>query len=113
MSQDNNRHIKNPKHVLVIGQSYIISSYIYIYIYIVLITLLVQIATHGILKYCLRGLLGKLQRDTIFFLMDTLREVLSESINLDTISSLKHKMHTALAMLERDFPIALQVICTT
>ena len=32
--------------------------------------------------------------------MDTLRDVLSESINLDTISNLKHKMHTALAMLE-------------
>ena len=39
--------------------------------------------------------------------------MLSESINLDTISNLKHKMHTALAMLERDFPIALQVIYTT
>ena len=70
-----------------------------------------QIATHGILKYCLRGLLGKQQRNTLFFVSDTLTDVLAESMKLDSLPKLQDKMNTALAMLERDFPIALQVIC--
>ena len=70
-----------------------------------------QIATHGILKYCLRGLLGKQQRNTLFFILDTLTDVLAESMKLDSLPKLQDKMNTALAMLERDFPIALQVIC--
>ena len=70
-----------------------------------------QIATHGILKYCLRGLLGKQQRNTLFFVLDTLTDVLAESMKLDSLPKLQDKMNTALAMLERDFPIALQVIC--
>ena len=69
-----------------------------------------QVATHGIIKFCLRGLLGKNQRKTLFQLFDVIRNICAEEIEMDSIDSLEEQVHKVLALLERDFPVSLQVI---
>lgn len=69
-----------------------------------------QIAIHGILKYCFRDMLGDDQRHTLFYFLDIMRAVLEESIAEDCLPELKERMYTAFALLERDFPVALQVL---
>ena len=71
--------------------------------------LVFQIATLGVLKYCFRGLLGKDQRHTLFHFLNVLTACVSESQKLSEISALQQQMSNALALLERDFPIAIQV----
>ena len=54
-------------------------------------------------------MLGKNQRDTLFFYLETIKSVLAESHQQASLSALKEKLDIALAMLERDFPISIQV----
>lgn len=70
---------------------------------------LIQLVTMGILKYCLRGLLGDTQRETLFCLFDVLTEVLSVQIVLDDLYEIEQRLHLALARMERDFPVSIQV----
>lgn len=51
-----------------------------------------QIATHGVLKYCFRGLLGKDQRHTLFHFLNVLTACVSESQKLSEISALQQQM---------------------
>ena len=64
----------------------------------------------GILKFCLRGLLGQQQRTTFFKFLDLIALLCKDSISADDISTLKEKVNVTLALLERDFPITVQVI---
>ena len=66
-------------------------------------------ACQGVLKYCLNDLLNQEQRKTLFLFLDTVKSTLAESHKAEEISSLKERMNIALALLERDFPIAIQV----
>ena len=68
----------------------------------------IQIATRGILKYCLHGFLAKQQRDTLFFLY-VLARVLKETHATVDLDNLEQDMNTALALIERDFPVSTQV----
>jgi len=52
---------------------------LYIQVYNIYIIHALQIATQGILKYCLRGMLGKQQEETLIFFLDTVTLLLSES----------------------------------
>ena len=63
----------------------------------------------GILKYCLRGMLGKKQRETFFFFLDTISKLLHESQVVSELDTLELDMNRALALMERDFPMAKQV----
>lgn len=63
----------------------------------------------GILKYCLRGCLGKKQREALFSYLDATSNILSEKQDVDEITATISKMNEALALLERDFPITVQV----
>lgn len=84
-------------------------------IYIILIQMTIkfymyiQIATQGILKYCLRGFMAKQQRDTLFFFLDVLTRVLQETHAMVDLDNLEQDMNTALALIERDFPVSTQV----
>lgn len=49
------------------------------------------------------------QRETLYFFLDTLKLTLAESHRSEEISSLKERMSTAITLLERDFPVAIQV----
>lgn len=68
-----------------------------------------QIACQGIMKYCLRDLLGCEQRETLFSLLDALTSLLAETHKRDEVGGLQKQLNMALAMLERDFPISVQV----
>ena len=60
----------------------------------------------GILKFCLRGMLGQQQRKSLFTLLDTLALVLSERHHLEDLPDLEAKLNVALALMERDFPVS-------
>ena len=82
---------------------------LYIQVYNIYIIHALQIATQGILKYCLRGMLGKQQEETLIFFLDTVALLLSESQIHCRVKELKDRVNVALALLERDFPISIQV----
>ena len=69
-----------------------------------------QIASNGVLKFCLRGMLGRSQRKTLYLLFDTIRDVCANSINTESIDELEQQVHRVLALVERDFPVSMQVI---
>ena len=64
----------------------------------------------GVLKYCLLGLLGEQQEETLYFFFDTITILLAESHKIDTLEKLRDDLNTALAKLERDFPVSVQVL---
>ena len=53
----------------------------------------------GILKYCIRGLLGEQQR-TLFELGDVLAALLDYGITEGDIDSLEYRLHRVLSLLE-------------
>ena len=70
-----------------------------------------HILTCGILKYCLRGLLGDKQRMVLVELCDVLSLLTGqESISLAELDGIEYRLHRVLALLERDFPVSLHVI---
>lgn len=69
-----------------------------------------EIICSGILKFCIRGLLGTNQRQTLYLLCDTVTKIHSPSITTDMISVIEQNIHLSLTLLERDFPISLNVI---
>lgn len=64
----------------------------------------------GILKYCIRGLLGELQRKTLFELCDVLALLTSDVISVSNMDSIEYRLHRVLSLMERDFPVSLHVI---
>ena len=54
-------------------------------------------------------MLGKKQRESLFCFLRAIELVLAESHKVDEIPDLKENLNVALALLERDFPIAIQV----
>jgi hypothetical protein len=64
----------------------------------------------GILKFCLRGMLGSKQRSTLFMLFDVLRSVCSEKVSYESMEVVEEKTHLVLALVERDFPLSMQFI---
>ena len=69
-----------------------------------------QLVATGILKYCLRGLLGMQQRQTLFRFFTVLAMLCCESVNVVFLEQLELDLHESLALLERDFPVSLHVI---
>lgn len=64
----------------------------------------------GILKYCVRGMLGDCQQETLILFMDAIASLCAPHQNTSNIDTLKEKVAIALARVERDFPVSLQVI---
>lgn len=69
-----------------------------------------EVVTSGILKFCLRGMLGRNQRQTLYRLFDVISGICAEDIAMDSVDDLEQETHHALALFERDFPVSLQVI---
>ena len=67
-------------------------------------------ACNGIFKYCLRGMLGSKQHETLYFFFDTITFLLAEFHDTALLHELKSQVDIALARLERDFPISVQVL---
>ena len=66
-----------------------------------------QVAVRGVLKYCIRGMLGDEQRQTVILFMDAIAALCAPSQDAAKIEHLKEQVNVALAQLERDFPLSL------
>ena len=71
-----------------------------------------QVVSQGILKYCLRGILGENQRRTLFQLLDSMQEICNEKLSLDDLNDIEMRLNKTMALLERVYPITLQNITT-
>ena len=69
-----------------------------------------NVLSQGILKFCIRGLLGENQRNTLFELCDCVTCLTAEEVDTKTIDALEYRVHRVLTLLERDFPISIHVI---
>ena len=69
-----------------------------------------HILTCGILKYCLRDLLGEKQRATLFELCDVISLLTKDAISSTELDAIEYRVHRVLALIERDFPVSLNVI---
>ena len=69
-----------------------------------------HILVSGILKFCIRGLLGEKQRHTLFELCDLISCLNSETVDMQMLDSIEYRLHNALSLVERDFPVSLNVI---
>ena len=63
-------------------------------------------------KFCIRGLLGKDQRDTLTELCDVTHLLCAETVNIKEVDALEYRVHRVLSLLERDFPQSIHVITT-
>ena len=52
-----------------------------------------MVATNGILKFCLRGMLGKKQRKTVYLLFDTLSCICADAVDMDLVDELEQQVH--------------------
>ena len=68
-----------------------------------------QLVCTYILKYCIRGLLGQQQRQTLFRFCNVLAQLCVEYVNTALLQQLELDVHHTLSLLERDFPVALHV----
>lgn len=64
----------------------------------------------GILKYCIRGLLGEKQRESLFELCDVVAALLAYDVAEEDMDSLEYRVNRVLSLFERDFPVSLHVI---
>ena len=65
--------------------------------------------SQGILKYCLKDLLGETQRKALYKFLDVAAQLLAEKLNLDELPSLLNEVNLSLAQLEKDMPMTVQV----
>lgn len=71
-----------------------------------------QIATQGILKFCLKNTLSERCRKTLFIVLDSLTNLCHEHVSVEDIDQIEVDLNRALALLERDFPLSLANITT-
>ena len=69
-----------------------------------------HVLSSGILKYCIRGLVGEKQRKALFELCDVVAALLAYDVTEEDVDSLEYRVHRVLSLLERDFPVSLHVI---
>ena len=69
-----------------------------------------HVLASGILKFCVRGCLGKKQRTTLYELCDVVADLCAMSIDPEEMHSLEYRTSRALSLLERDYPVTLHVI---
>ena len=55
-------------------------------------------------------MLGRKQQQSLFQLFDVLTQLCAEQVDMTTIDALESSVHQVLVLIERDFPLSLQVI---
>ena len=68
-----------------------------------------EVMCSGIIKFCIRGLLGTKQRSTLFKFCDVMSRLCCQQIT-ENIDDLELETHQVLALMERDYPVSLHVI---
>ena len=69
-----------------------------------------QVVTNDILKFCLHNMLGHNQRHTLYQLVNIITQLHAEEIDIRYVDEIEKRVHHTLALIERDFPLSLQVI---
>ena len=69
-----------------------------------------HVLSSGILKYCIRGLLGSFQRRILYELCDVVSLLVAESVDINCLDDLEYRVHRVLCLIERDFPVSVHVI---
>lgn len=69
-----------------------------------------HVLSSGILKFCIRGLIGKLQESTLMELCDVISLLCSEEVDIAGLDALEYRLHRVLSLMERDFPATVHVI---
>ena len=69
-----------------------------------------HVLASGILKYCVRGCLGKKQRRTLYEMCDVIAALSARSVDLSEVDRIEYRVSTALSLFERDYPISTHVI---
>ena len=65
-----------------------------------------QLVSTNILKYCLRGLLGNQQRQSLFLFCSVLVQIIMCGVSKHaSLQQLEFEVHHSLSLLERDFPV--------
>ncbi|CAC5410523.1 unnamed protein product [Mytilus coruscus] len=67
-----------------------------------------QLFSNGIIRFCIRGMLGTPQRTSLVNFLLVLEEAYGCSFDMDLIDNFEKRWHEALCLMERDFPAALQ-----
>ncbi|VDI83012.1 Hypothetical predicted protein [Mytilus galloprovincialis] len=65
--------------------------------------------TSNAAAWCLHGLLGPEQERTLLKLFDVLKKLTKEEYKVADLEQLQEETHEALALIERDFPLSLQL----
>ena len=69
-----------------------------------------HVLASGILKFCVKGLLGKAQESTLMELCDVVSTLCSEELNTQNLDGVEYRVHRVLSRMERDFPATIHVI---
>ena len=69
-----------------------------------------HVIASGILKFCVRDLLGREQETTLMELCDVVSILCSEEVNVQAMDSIEYRVHRVLSLMERDFPATVHVI---
>ncbi len=69
-----------------------------------------QFAVQFVLLFCVRGNIGKQQEDSLRKYCAALRRVIDETQLLSNQAEIQLQISEALSLMERDFPLAIQVL---
>ena len=69
-----------------------------------------HVLASGILKYCVRGSLGKKQRQTLYEMCDVVAALSVSAIDPSEVDSTEYRISKVQSLLERDYPISIHVI---
>ncbi|VDI71680.1 Hypothetical predicted protein [Mytilus galloprovincialis] len=66
----------------------------------------IELFSNGIIRFCIRGMLGTPQRTSLVNFLLVLEEENGSSFDMDLIDNFEKSWHEALCLMERDFPAA-------
>ena len=69
-----------------------------------------HVLSSGILKFCIRGLLGKDQRTTLIELCNVVQLMCAEEVIPTHTDALEYRVHRVLSCIERDFPVTIHTV---
>lgn len=67
-----------------------------------------QLFTTGMVRFCIRDMLGEPQRASLVNFLCLLEEAYGSTVDMDKFEDFEKRWHQGLCMLERDFPVSLQ-----
>lgn len=68
-----------------------------------------QFVSENVLVYCISGLIGKRQEETLRLFSTMISQLIQDEHDVAQLLDFKVKSQTILALIERDFPVSLQV----